>query len=205
MSSGEVNYGEVTYTEKKITQLGYDNSSTKMVHINSVVIALAGHGKTRGTIAITRIPVCTNQSVCAIVPNKTLLSEYLFHFLKSQYLELRDISAWDGTRGGLNLKMIKAYKVPIPTCRDAAWNYPNSGWFQGVYCGSYSRKCCEKETVWVVFWFLIILFRSLLFLLCAILVMDFMGYRSIRTMMSITSSTETIFQTERLYSMRKQK
>jgi type I restriction enzyme, S subunit len=114
MSSGEVNYGEVTFTEKKITQLGYDNSSTKMVPANTVVIALAGQGKTRGTVAITRIPLCTNQSLCAIVTKENILSEFLLHFLRSQYQQLRDVSSGDGTRGGLNLKMINAYKVPVP-------------------------------------------------------------------------------------------
>lgn len=114
MSSGEVNYGEVTFTEKKITQLGYNNTSTKMVPVNSVVIALAGQGKTRGTVAITKIPLCTNQSLCAIVPKDNIISEFLLHFLRSQYQQLRDVSSGDGTRGGLNLKMINAYKVPVP-------------------------------------------------------------------------------------------
>ncbi|MDD3138949.1 MAG: restriction endonuclease subunit S [Lachnospiraceae bacterium] len=114
MSSGEVNYREVTFTEKKITQLGYDNTSTKMVPVNSVVIALAGQGKTRGTVAITRIPLCTNQSLCAIIPKSNIISEFLLHFLRSQYQQLRDVSSGDGTRGGLNLKMINAYKIPVP-------------------------------------------------------------------------------------------
>ena len=69
MSSGEVNYGEVYKTEKYITKEGYENSSTKMLPVNTVVIALAGQGKTRGTVAITRIPLCTNQSLCGIVTN----------------------------------------------------------------------------------------------------------------------------------------
>ncbi len=56
MSSGEVNLGQVFDTEKRITQKGYDNSSTKMIPENSVVVALAGQGKTRGTVAITRVP-----------------------------------------------------------------------------------------------------------------------------------------------------
>ena len=114
MSSGEVNLGEVWNTEKKITQLGFENASTKMVPPNTVVMALAGQGKTRGTVAMTRISLCTNQSLCAIVTDQTVLSDYLFHFLRSQYQQLRDVSSGDGTRGGLNLKMINAYKVPVP-------------------------------------------------------------------------------------------
>lgn len=114
MSSGEVNYGEVFATEKKITQLGYDKSSTKLVPPNTVVIALAGQGKTRGTVAITRIELCTNQSLCSIVTNDTLNSDYLYHYLHSKYQDLRQISSGDGTRGGLNLKMIANYVVPVP-------------------------------------------------------------------------------------------
>lgn len=114
MSSGEVNLGEVVQTEKNITQLGYDNSSTKMIPADTVVIALAGQGKTRGKVAITRIPLCTNQSLCAIITDDTVLSRYLLHFLRSQYLKLREISSGDGTRGGLNVKMIKAYQIPVP-------------------------------------------------------------------------------------------
>ena len=85
-----------------------------MVPVGTVVIALAGQGKTRGKVAITRIPLCTNQSLCAIVVDETVISKYLFHYLRSQYARIREISSGDGTRGGLNLKMIKAYVVPVP-------------------------------------------------------------------------------------------
>lgn len=104
MSSGEVNNIEIYDTEKKITKLGYNSSSTKMLPINTVVVALAGQGKTRGLVAITRKEVCTNQSLCGIVPDERVDNEYLFHYLQSRYKDLRRISSGDGTRGGLNLK-----------------------------------------------------------------------------------------------------
>jgi type I restriction enzyme S subunit len=34
--------------------------------------------------------------------------------LKTQYQQLRSISSGDGTRGGLNLQMIRNYRIPIP-------------------------------------------------------------------------------------------
>lgn len=114
MSSGEVNKRVIYETEKKITQAAYDNCSTKMVPPGTVVVALAGQGKTRGLVAITRIELCTNQSLCSIIPNKTMKSEFLYHFLRSQYQKLRSISSGDGTRGGLNLAMVKAFLVPVP-------------------------------------------------------------------------------------------
>lgn len=114
MSSGEVNNKIIYNTEAKITQKGYDSCSTKMVPPNTVVIALAGQGKTRGTVAITRIELCTNQSLCSIVTKPELLPDFLFHYLSGQYAKLRDISSGDGTRGGLNLKMIRCFLVPVP-------------------------------------------------------------------------------------------
>jgi type I restriction enzyme, S subunit len=114
MSSGEVNKETIYDTEKKIAQVGYDSCSTKMVPSNTVVVALAGQGKTRGKVARTRIPLCTNQSLCSIISNKALDSDFLYYFLKTQYQQLRSVSAGDGGRGGLNLQMIRDYRVPIP-------------------------------------------------------------------------------------------
>ena len=114
MSSGEVNHAIVYATEKMITKLGFDSCSTKMVPANTVVVALAGQGKTRGTVALTKIPLCTNQSLCSIVLKGALDSSFLFHYLRGQYDKLRRISSGDGTRGGLNLKMINSFEVPVP-------------------------------------------------------------------------------------------
>ena len=114
MASGEVNLGIVSKTEKKITEAGYNSSNTKMLPANTVVIALAGQGKTRGKVALTKIPLCTNQSLCGICVDYTVNSKFLYHFLSSKYIELRAISSGDGTRGGLNLRIISNFEIPVP-------------------------------------------------------------------------------------------
>ena len=114
MSSGEVNKKTVHETESFITQEGFDSCSTRMIPRNSVVIALAGQGKTRGMVARTRIELCTNQSLCSVVLNDEVNCDFLFHFLSSQYQVLRSISSGEGTRGGLNLGMIREFEVPVP-------------------------------------------------------------------------------------------
>lgn len=114
MSSGEVSKGTVLGTDKKITQSGFDSCSTKMLPPGAVVMALAGQGKTRGTVARTRIALCTNQSLCAIVTDGTVSSDFLYHYLRTQYQQLRNVSSGEGTRGGLNMQMIRSYRVPIP-------------------------------------------------------------------------------------------
>ena len=114
MSSGEVNKGRVDRTDKLITHLGYDKTSTKLVPPKTVVLAMAGQGKTRGMAAITEIELCTNQSICSIVNNEKVDAEYLLYFLKLQYNELRRASTNTDGRGGLNLKIIGNYPIMIP-------------------------------------------------------------------------------------------
>ena len=118
MSSGEVHMGRVTSTEKKISLLGYDKCSTKMVPLHTVVIALAGQGKTRGTVAVTEIELCTNQSLCAMVTDETVLSDYLYHNLRNRYEEIRNMCAIADGRGGLNLKIVGSIKVIVPSIEE---------------------------------------------------------------------------------------
>ena len=111
LSSGEVNKKHISFTDNFITKIGYDSCSTKMIPANTVVMALAGQGKTRGTVAITEIELCTNQSLASIVTNETVDDKFLLYYLETQYSNLRAISSGDGTRGGLNLNIINEYSV----------------------------------------------------------------------------------------------
>lgn len=115
MSSGEVSKKHVYETEAKISELGYKNASTTIVPEHSVVIALAGQGKTRGKVALTEIPLCTNQSLCSMICGEHILPEYLYFYLDGKYDELRAISNGDGTRGGLSLRILNPYTVPVPS------------------------------------------------------------------------------------------
>ena len=118
LSSGEVHKKFIYFTDKFITSEGYNNSSTKIVPTNSVLIALAGQGKTRGTVAINKIELCTNQSIASIIPNEMLNYKYLFYYLESKYEYLRALSSSDGGRGGLNLKLIRSIPIQIPSIKE---------------------------------------------------------------------------------------
>lgn len=118
MSSGELHLKQVFDVAERITDEGLENSSTKYVPQGSVLIGLAGQGKTRGTVAISRIGLCTNQSIAAIYPSKNHISEYLYYNLDIRYEELRSLSTGDGGRGGLNLKIIKNIILPMPSVNE---------------------------------------------------------------------------------------
>ena len=118
MSSGEINKKRLFYTDNMISKLGFKNSSARWVREHSVLIALAGQGKTRGTVAINEISLTTNQSIAAIEPNQTIDSEFLYQNLGNRYEELRLSSSGDGTRGGLNKKIISEINVVTPSINE---------------------------------------------------------------------------------------
>jgi type I restriction enzyme S subunit len=116
MNSGELNLHRVYHVAGRITELGLKNSSTTLIPKNCILIGLAGQGRTRGTVAINYIPLCTNQSIAAIFPNKEKYNtEYLYQNLKSRYEELRELSTGDGGRGGLNLTTIRNLTILLPS------------------------------------------------------------------------------------------
>lgn len=115
MNSGEVNLKKIYDVEGRITEAGLKNSSTRKLPLKCVLIGLAGQGKTRGTAAINFVELCANQSIGAILPNDSFVSEYLYYNLDSRYNELRKLSYGAGGRGGLNLTLLRNFLVPLPT------------------------------------------------------------------------------------------
>jgi type I restriction enzyme S subunit len=114
MSSGELNMKRVREVAGRITQAGFENSSTQFFPAGSVLIGLAGQGKTRGTAAINLVGLTTNQSIAAIFPSDRHDSKFLFYVMETKYKELRDLSDGGGGRGGLNLTIIKDVRVAVP-------------------------------------------------------------------------------------------
>lgn len=114
MSSGEVHQKQVYSVRGRITRLGLQKSSAQVMPPGTVLMALAGQGKTRGTVAVSRIELTTNQSIAGIYPSEQHDSDYLYYNLDARYAELRGESAGDGGRGGLNLTIIKRLAVPFP-------------------------------------------------------------------------------------------
>lgn len=115
MSSGEVNNKIIKEVEKRITQEGFENSNARMLPIGTVMVALAGQGKTRGMVAILEIETTCNQSLAGIVPKNPndVCGKYIFYNLESRYKELRNINGSEG-RAGLNLRIIKDILIPLP-------------------------------------------------------------------------------------------
>lgn len=113
INSGAVNQRIIEEPSTYITEEALKNSSAKWIPANSLVMALAGQGKTKGSVARTAIETTCNQSMAAICPSDVIDSAYLYWWLTSQYSKIRGL-AGDDLRDGLNLVMVGSIPCPIP-------------------------------------------------------------------------------------------
>ena len=115
--SGDVNTPVIYDCEGRITTEAMKSANTKILPMNSVMIALNGQGKTRGTVALLKTEATCNQSLVSMSPAdpKILMSEYLYYNLKMRYQEIRKITGDDGNdRRGLNMQLIREIRIPLP-------------------------------------------------------------------------------------------
>jgi type I restriction enzyme S subunit len=113
--SGDINQREIFECSGRITEAGLDASNCKILPPNSVLMALNGQGKTRGTVALLRVPAACNQSLVAIIPllEDCLMPEFLYWNLRSRYLAIRHLTGHEDRRG-LNMKLISCFEISLP-------------------------------------------------------------------------------------------
>jgi type I restriction enzyme S subunit len=115
--SGDIHRKEIFECDGRITEEGHRNSSTRYLPLNSVMIALNGQGKTRGTVALLRTKAMCNQSLVSIYPKDSdvLSCEYLYRVLDGRYEELRKMTGDAGNeRRGLNMPLIRSVSITVP-------------------------------------------------------------------------------------------
>ena len=127
LNSGSVNDFYINSPSEYITAEALANSSAKWIKSGSVLVALAGQGKTKGMAAQLMMDSTCNQSMCAIVPGSKLDGNYLLWWLTANYQNIRNMAGGD-LRDGLNLEMIGSIKCPIPPFKEqlAIANHLNS-------------------------------------------------------------------------------
>ncbi len=81
-------YRYVYETEKSITQAGLENSSTKMLSRNDIIISARG---TVGELAMIPFPMAFNQSCYGLRAKETIVdSEYLYYLIKHNVIVLKN-------------------------------------------------------------------------------------------------------------------
>lgn len=116
LSSGETGQRFITDTKDTITERGIAESSTRHAEKESVVMACAGQGKTRGQTSFLLDEMYVNQSVIVLNPDKKkVLPLYLFYDLSGRYEELRGGSDASSTRGSITTSSLKTLPFRYPS------------------------------------------------------------------------------------------
>lgn len=108
--SGEIDFNRIFRSERNISQEGLENSSAKLIQPKSVVMAMTG--ATVAKVATIEAEMAANQSVCALETNYQLDYRFLYFYLATKYLQLRNSA--QGALTSLNLERIKNIEIPLP-------------------------------------------------------------------------------------------
>ncbi|MCC8445948.1 restriction endonuclease subunit S [Xanthomonas translucens] len=132
VTTGEIQFNTIVDTTEKITVAGLQNSSAKLFPPGTLLMAMYGQGKTRGQLAKLGIEATTNQNSAAILLNDGHEPDFYFHYLSSQYENIRDF----GQAGGishLNAGLLKQIPVPVaPVTEQRRIAYILSTWDQAI-------------------------------------------------------------------------
>lgn len=110
VTTGELSSGHVNHTSELITVKAVKETKMRIYPEGTLLMAMYGQGKTRGTVAILEIDAAVNQA-CAAITVKDGKSKFLFYQLKNSYQDIRKLSN-TGNQENLNADIIKTYQVP---------------------------------------------------------------------------------------------
>ena len=116
LNSASVNKGKIAAADQFVTDLALRECHLPRVQPGSVLVAITGQGKTRGTAALLEIEATINQHIAYITPTSAFVApDYLQMYLTAAYPELRRISDDSGsTKGALTCEDIKRFRIVVP-------------------------------------------------------------------------------------------
>ena len=113
ITTSEVDVATITNAEQFITKEGLVNSPAKLLAAGTLLMALYGQGKTRGKVGVLGIEAATNQACAGISINRNVSGKFVFHFLRSQYEAIRNLSN-TGNQENLNSSLVRSISVLLP-------------------------------------------------------------------------------------------
>jgi len=123
LNSSKVNDERILTAEQFVTTKALYECSLPIVKKGSVIMAITGEGKTRGTSALMMIDATINQHVAYITPRaKNKISpEFIHLWLQSKYQQIRTSSeGWGSTKAAITCSDVKCYPIPVPPLKEQA-------------------------------------------------------------------------------------
>ncbi len=116
LNSAIVNRQEATRAEQFVTELARRECHLPIVPSGSLLVAITGQGKTRGSAVVLSFDATINQHLAYITPEREKADPWFLRWLFfSAYEFLRAISDdVGGTKGALTCEELRTMRVPLP-------------------------------------------------------------------------------------------
>ncbi|MES2177958.1 MAG: restriction endonuclease subunit S [Gemmatimonadota bacterium] len=122
LNSSQVNRGFIDSADQFVTAEALRECHLPRVPVGSVLVAITGQGKTRGTSALLGMEATINQHIAFVTPRPSLLLPHFLHLsLTAAYGELRAMSEDSGsTKGAITCEGLKRFTVAVPPLAEQA-------------------------------------------------------------------------------------
>lgn len=111
LKTGEISNNIILQSEEYISNLGYKNSSAKMLPINTVLMAM--YGATAAQLGFLKFEASTNQACCAMICNTYEESCFLYFSLFNKQSTIKSL-ANGGAQENISKNIIEGIKMIIP-------------------------------------------------------------------------------------------
>ena len=110
---GDIKEKYINNADEYITKAGLDGSSAKMLPKGTILYTIFA---TLGEVGILEIDASTNQAIAGLTikDKNQILSEYLYHYLKSKKRYVKTIGR-GVAQSNINMSILKSFQVPLPS------------------------------------------------------------------------------------------
>ncbi len=112
LNTKEINFNRIRETESHITEEGFRNSAAKWIKPHAVIVAM--YGATAGRVALSEIPLTTNQACCNLeIDERVADYRFIYYWLKDNFSRIASL-ANGGAQQNLSAKVIRQIEINLP-------------------------------------------------------------------------------------------
>jgi type I restriction enzyme S subunit len=113
VTSGDLSKGLIESASQYVTKAALEQTSLRKYPMGTLLIAMYGEGKTRGTVAELGIEATINQACAAVQLHDPEKREWVRAVLEANYSVMRRLAA-GGVQPNLNLSLVRSIEIPVP-------------------------------------------------------------------------------------------
>lgn len=113
VTSGDISQERITKVPQAVTAKGQALGRLKVYPVGTLVVAMYGEGKTRGTVGRLGIAAAMNQACAAVQVRDPGQLDWIESVLRGNYAAMRRMAA-GGVQPNLNLSLVRSIPIPLP-------------------------------------------------------------------------------------------